>query len=189
MIVDSVIKRNVSCQSDQLPLFQSICPDGSRTLADVICFFTPFGSFLRVYVDRAFVWSVISPGNPQNKNVPSVDQHRFHDRYVSRLDEVAFVEEILLDEVQSIFIKPLEGESGIPVALLDAQHDVPAAQVVKIIGKSGYGMQNRRRIPVRLVFYAGALYHTLMKQFFHIDRNRHHFLLPEPYSPINSPIL
>ena len=66
-------------------------------------------------------------------------------------------QQLVLHRLDSSGVEALGRQQWLPVALIDTEHDVAAAEIVKVVGEGAYGVQHALRIPPRLVLDALAL--------------------------------
>ena len=79
-------------------------------------------------------------------------------------------QQLVLHRLDSSGVEALGRQQRLPVALLDTQHHVAAAEIVKVVGEGADGVQHALRIPSGLVLDALALDGALAQQIVKVDR-------------------
>ena len=102
-------------------------------------------------MDRAFVRTILTAWTPNDYNVLSLVNNRLDGWKIPRLNQIAFVQDVLVDSVNILLLQSFYGKKRTPVPLFDSQYDISTTAVVNVIGKGTYAMQNGYWIPVGLV--------------------------------------
>jgi hypothetical protein len=89
---------------------------------------------------------------PKHQQVPALEDFDTQDREVRRLDQVAVGQQFPLDFVELIVFQShrRKDRSPVLVAVL-ANDDIPSAQILKVVRKRAQRLDDRIRIPARLV--------------------------------------
>ena len=79
-------------------------------------------------------------------------------------------QQLILHRVDLSGIDALRRQQRLPLAFLDAQHHIAAAEIVKVVREGADGVQHALRIPTGLVLDTLALDGALTQQIVKIDR-------------------
>ncbi len=162
-----VVERDGGGQAEQLPLFVALGLDGAGVAADVVMQNAVLGrDFLGSHVG-----AVLAAGRPEHDQVLAVDLLDAELGEVGRLDQIAVAEQFPLDLVERT-VRDADGrEDGLAVVVaLLADDDVPAAEILEVIGEGTQGADRRIGVPARLVLDAVAFDGPLSEQIFDVDR-------------------
>ena len=109
--IGTIVERYVGCRVEQLPFLVGRGDDGAAEPADVIPHIAlVFGE----HVLRGFVWTPVTARNPDDDDVGALEEHRFDDRVVQRLDAATEPDEPLEGVVDFVLGIPLGGSTGEP---------------------------------------------------------------------------
>jgi hypothetical protein len=130
-----------------------------------------------------FVWSAFTRRYFDDKDGLSVGFFHIQARLVIRAHQIIVAYHFLFDGFNPIGIYTLHWAQGSAILFFHTYHDVAAACLVEVIGKSTDSAVNGIGVPSSLVFYSLTLYGASAEEFFYIDGELHFsYFSPQSYN-------
>ena len=149
----SIIKRHRSRKAKQLLFILAVRLQFNRAgipADEIVILFV-----LRRHCPRSLVRSIQSTGSPQDDQMSSLDLFNTQHRKVRRLNRLAILQQLTLDQIQLILLQTDWRKDGRPVfiAILTDNH-IAAAEILEVIRKRAQSSNDRIGIPASFVLNA-----------------------------------
>ena len=121
---------------------------------DIIGFITLFPE----YILTGTVWSFLSCSNPKHQEFLSLIITDLNPREIEGIDEVTFIQKILLNIIYFIRIYSCNRKNRPALSFLHSNDYISTILILNIIGKRTYGSDTLCRIPVFLIFNSAGFH-------------------------------
>ena len=122
------------------------------------------------YLLRYFVRTPIARSNPDHKHLLSIYILYASARIEDWLDEVVKTNHRLLNRIELFYLQSLDRPDGHTVLFFNANNNIAATCVVKVIGKRTDASIDSIGIPSFLIFYTRGLDSSRTKKLLYADR-------------------